>query len=107
MTPLLTVISGGPDTGKSLIAELLVKEKGCAMVARDLVRPTFGVAVDEGIITQTLAAMARTLLQAGHDVCTVSWNLLPSDRALWLRIAAETGAACRWVHIEAIQGKRG
>ena len=36
--PVLTVIAGGPDTGKSLLAEALVAYRGQAMVARDHVR---------------------------------------------------------------------
>jgi 2-phosphoglycerate kinase len=36
--PVLTVIAGGPETGKSLIAVALVAYRGQAMIARDHVR---------------------------------------------------------------------
>ncbi|WP_338661763.1 AAA family ATPase [Pararoseomonas sp. SCSIO 73927] len=99
--PVLTVIAGGPDTGKSLIAEALVAYRGQAMIARDHVRALLQHQVDEWLITLTTFAMARELLRAGISVCAVGWNLEPDDRAGWTAVARETGADCRWVQVEA------
>lgn len=101
LAPMLTVISGGADTGKSLIAELLVREKGYAMVARDHVRAALTAPLDEWQITLATFGMARALLQAGVNVCAVGWNLEPADRSGWQDVARDTGAGMRWVHVEA------
>ncbi|WP_424138178.1 AAA family ATPase [Roseomonas chloroacetimidivorans] len=98
--PVLTVIAGGPDTGKSLIAEALVAYRGQAMIARDHVRDLLRHPVDEWHITLATFGMARELLRAGVSVCAVGWNLEPADRAGWLAVARETGADCRWVQVE-------
>ncbi|MBP0492183.1 hypothetical protein [Roseomonas indoligenes] len=99
--PVLTVIAGGPETGKSLIAEALVAYRGQAMIARDHVRSLLQHQVDEWVVTLTTFAMARTLLQADVSVCAVGWNLEADDRAGWRELARETGADCRWVQVEA------
>jgi hypothetical protein len=98
--PLLTVVAGGADTGKSLIAEALVAYRGQAMIARDHVRELLRHPVDEGAVTLATFAMARALLHCGLPVCAVGWNLEPEDRAGWLAVARETGADCRWVQVE-------
>jgi predicted kinase len=98
--PLLTVVAGGADTGKSLIAEALVTYRGQVMIARDHVRALLRHPADEWTITLATFGMARELLRAGLDVCTVGWNLEPGDRAGWLAVARETGAECRWVQVE-------
>lgn len=100
--PLLTVIAGGPDAGKSLIAEALVAYRGQAMVARDHVRSLLQHEVEKGVLTLATFGLARSLLHAGLDVCAVGWNLEPQDREGWLAVAAEAGASCRWVQIEAL-----
>jgi predicted kinase len=100
--PILTVIAGGPDTGKSLLAEALVAFRGQTMIARDHVRALLQHPVDEWLVTLVTFAMAREVLWAGYSVCAVGWNLEPSDRVGWLAVARETGADCRWVQVEAV-----
>jgi predicted kinase len=99
--PVLTVIAGGPDTGKSLLAEALVAFRSQTMIARDHVRALLQHPVDERLVTLVTFAMAREVLRAGHSVCAVGWNLEPSDRTGWLAVAREAGADCRWVQVEA------
>lgn len=93
----LTVIAGGMDTGKSLIAEALVAFRpGMVMVARDHVRAMMNT-TDEAAVTGETWNIARIALREGRNVIAVGWNLLPSDREGWAAVAAETGAALRWV----------
>ncbi|MBP0492099.1 AAA family ATPase [Pararoseomonas indoligenes] len=99
--PVLTVIAGGPDTGKSLIAEALVAYRGQVMIARDHVRSLLQHPVEEWLVTLTTFAMAREILRAGVSVCAVGWNLEPDDRTTWFEVARESGADCRWVQVEA------
>lgn len=97
MSVLLTVIAGGADTGKSLVAEAMAREKGWPIVARDPIRASFRAPVDEAIITAGMAALVETMLLAGLSVITVSWNHLPSDEQLWLDVAQRCGVPCRWI----------
>ena len=98
--PVLTVIAGGPETGKSLIAVALVAYRGQAMIARDHVRKILRHPVDEGHLTLATFGMARELLHAGVSVCAVGWNLEHADREGWLAVTRDTGATCRWVQVE-------
>ena len=100
----LTVIAGGADTGKSLIAEALVAFRGQPMIARDHVRELLRHQVDEWLITRATFAMAEEILAAGSSCVAVGWNLDPADRAGWLAVAARTGAVMRWVHCEIVGG---
>ena len=92
---LLTVISGTADTGKSLVAEAMSREKGWPVVARDPLRASFRAQVDEEIITTGMAALVESLLHSGLSVITVSWNQLPSDQQLWLEVARRCRVPCR------------
>lgn len=53
--------------------------------------------VDEWVLTLCTAAAARPLLQSGHNVVAVGWNMEPDDRTLWERVSAETGAEMTWL----------
>lgn len=100
--PLLTVISGGPDTGKSLIQQALMAQTDYVLVARDKIRPTFGRTVNEGAITLVMVDLARSLLNSSHNVLAVAQNLHPVDRKRWEDVARETGSVCRWIHVEKV-----
>lgn len=101
----LTVLSGGPDTGKSLIAEALVAYRPCRMVTRDETRAILeavqGGSPDEWTVTLATAQAARVTLLAGRDCVAVGQNLEASDQDLWTSLARETGARLRWVKVEA------
>ena len=98
--PLLTVISGAANTGKSLIQEALMAQTDYVLIARDVIRPTFGRTVSEGAITLVMVDLARSLLNSSYNVLAVAQNLHPVDRKRWEDVARETGSACRWVHVE-------
>lgn len=104
---LLTVIAGGPDTGKSLVAELLVREKGYTLVARDTIRAALINPPDEWAITLMMVEMAQVALEAGRSVLTVSQNLDPADRKRWTDLAEANRVPLRWIGCEVANGQSG
>jgi predicted kinase len=102
--PLLTVISGGANTGKSLYGELLARHQNAVLICRDHVRAMLRATQgDLSELSATLAtfAIARDELGNGRNVVAVGWNLDPVDREGWLGVAGKAQARFRWVTCEA------
>lgn len=96
--PHLVVIAGPANSGKMPLAqELLSATPQPVLLHRDLVRQALVTPVDEWVLTLCTAAAARPLLQSGHNVVAVGWNMEPADRELWESVSEETDSEFIWL----------
>lgn len=102
MTQRLIIVAGGPNSGKMPLARKLIEASPeLILVHRDDIRRDLGGngSIDEGVITYIMGDMTRRLLDNGHSVIVVAWNLEQMDQDLWLRLSREAKIPFTWMDV--------
>lgn len=103
---MLILITGLPGAGKTTLARALAERLGAVHLNSDLLRAELGLRgryrpEDKARVYDALLGRVRQALLAGRQVIVDATFYRKSIREPFRRLAAECGAALRWVEVRA------